>query len=235
MPGPKRKPIEFVIDEKTGCFNFTNPKQRVLSVKCRPITIHRLIYEECFGEVPEGKSVTRKCGNNNCINPEHLTLTTKAEIISQIGKKYNSHPIDFEVDPVTGCFNCTSHAPNSDGYHSIMIDNKKYTVHRFVYEQMFGEIPEGLEVRHRCDNRSCCNPYHLELGTHGDNMRDMVERGRSAKGSKKKNARLTEENVREIKKRLASGEFYRDLAKEYGVNPATIFGIKKGRTWRHID
>ena len=46
-----------------------------------------------------------------------------------------------------------------------------------------GEITDGLVVRHTCDNRICVNPEHLEVGTHQDNMDDMVRRNRQAKGN----------------------------------------------------
>ena len=52
-------------------------------------------------------------------------------------------------------------------------------IHRLTWEECFGEIPKGLHVLHKCDNKPCRNPNHLYLGTHTDNMRDYALRGPS--------------------------------------------------------
>lgn len=230
----KRKPYEFIVDEATGCFNVINVKNVVREKFGRSVSIQKFIYEQCFGEVPEGEVVSHKCGNKKCINPEHLTLTTKAGVVNQIVKKYVANPVDFDIDPVTGCFNCNSH-PEIRGYHYMRVNGKSIGVHRFVYEQMFGEIPEGLVVRHRCDNPHCINPEHLELGTQADNIRDMVERGRQAKGSMTKSAKLTEQDVCEIRRRLDAGERVCDLARAFEVHYMTIVRIKQKKIWKHVD
>jgi hypothetical protein len=54
--------------------------------------------------------------------------------------------------------------------------------HRVVYESTVGELPVGMYVLHSCDNRACCNPEHLRLGTHEENMRDRAERARTFNG-----------------------------------------------------
>jgi hypothetical protein len=88
-----------------------------------------------------------------------------------------------------------------------------------------GPIPEGMVVRHKCDNRKCCNPAHLELGTQAKNVQDMFER----KGRKTK---LTLEQAIEIRERALAGERGIDLAKEFGVTPSTISVVKLGKQWR---
>jgi hypothetical protein len=60
--------------------------------------------------------------------------------------------------------------------------------HRIAYEACKGEIPEGMHVLHSCDNPRCCNPDHLRVGTHADNMADREARGRTWKAGIKKPA-----------------------------------------------
>lgn len=237
MPDPK--PIKFYEDEN-GCWICTSHKSKKFNGKT--VNVHTYMYlTRVSSEIPEGKLVTRTCGNNKCINPEHLTLMTRAELNDRTAKNHLAHPIEFEVDPVTGCHNCTSHPADSRGYCRIRVDDVLYLVHRYVYEKEVYEkkygkkIPKELKVRHKCDNPRCINLDHLELGTQGDNVRDMVERNRQAKGSKKSNSKLTEDAVREIRRRLADGEKVAHLARIYGVCEQLIYDIKNRKRWKHVD
>ncbi len=137
--------------------------------------------------------------------------------------------LTYEIDE-NGCFNCTSHYTEGNGYGRITIDGKLTSTHRFVYEELFGEIPEGLVVRHKCDNRKCINPEHLELGTIADNNRDIWERGRENITNRKFN----EHEVKTIMFRLINGEKQTDLAEEYGVSLSTINHIKTGRSYKRL-
>lgn len=111
-------------------------------------------------------------------------------------------------------------------------------------------IPDGLVVRHTCDNGWCCNPAHLLLGTPAENSRDMVERGRSARGDRNGarlhperilrgenaiNAKLTERKVRTIRRfyelRLLDQQA---LAEIYGVAKCTISAVVTRRNWSHV-
>jgi hypothetical protein len=101
------------------------------------------------------------------------------------------------------------------------------------------EIPDGLEVLHKCDRTQCVNPNHLYLGTQADNIRDMDERGRRITaphfGSKNPMSKLTEAQVLEIRKLLeTSTEPYEEIGKRYGVCAATIHHIDKRKSWTHI-
>lgn len=127
-----------------------------------------------------------------------------------------------------------------NGYPQVAHKGKNAPAHRKFYEELFGDIPKGLLVRHKCDNPLCVNPEHLELGTHKDNSEDMVKRGRSARGEKNATSKLKEVQVIEIKETLLKSEVMgvkatcELLSKKFNVGLSTIFDIYYDKTWKHV-
>lgn len=87
-------------------------------------------------------------------------------------------------------------------------------------------------VCHRCDNRRCCNPTHLFLGSRDDNQKDMARKGRSAYGARLNMAVLTEKQVVAIRHEYAAGLSSRKTAKKYGTSRGNVDLIVSGVTWR---
>ena len=116
----------------------------------------------------------------------------------------------------------------SDGYGVFSTTNFKSTAHVYAYRVTFGRRLGGLMVLHDCDNPSCCNPYHLHLGTHALNMSERYDRSRTPKG-------LTRMNVQDIKNRISNGSATeRQLAKEYGQDISVIRTVFRYRNWHRI-
>ena len=101
------------------------------------------------------------------------------------------------INKENGCWEWNGCLNRIDGYGQFWFDKHLVTTHRFSYEFFKGQIPKGLHVLHRCDNRKCCNPAHLWLGTNQDNHIDKVLKVRQW------NQKLTKEDVIEIRKRKA--------------------------------
>jgi len=103
------------------------------------------------------------------------------------------------------------------------------SAHRVSYEMKHGPIPQGFCVLHACDKPLCVNPSHLFLGTQADNMRDMANKGRSAK------APLSESQVLELRAKHATGKYRRvELADEYGISPTAVRYIVTRKTWENL-
>ncbi len=114
------------------------------------------------------------------------------------------------------------------------IHRKNGLAHRASWIIYRGEIPEGMLVCHTCDNKRCTNPDHLFLGSHKENTQDMHSKGRGNIGKKNNKTVLTEEQVIEIRNLLKIGVKMTRIAKDYSVNPGTIWFISKNITWKHL-
>ena len=117
------------------------------------------------------------------------------------------------------------------GYGKAYDGSKTYMAHRAIWEARNGPIPEGMLLCHRCDIASCVNPDHMFLGTSSDNSADMVKKGRSARGEKIGNAKLTPDLVSRIRK---SSKTDQATAHEFGVSKTSIWHVRNNVTWRHV-
>ena len=125
-------------------------------------------------------------------------------------------------------------AQNSQGRGHFTYCGKYYSTHRASWEVHHGPIPEGMFVCHRCDNGICCNPSHLFVGTCQDNTDDLYAKGYwlDQQGEANHNAKLTKDQVLQIKRLLASGNYSQQrIADAFGVSRETIRDIKFCRLW----
>lgn len=124
------------------------------------------------------------------------------------------------------------------GYGAFFYLGRPTGAHVASWAMAHDPVPEGRWVLHHCDRRSCVRPGHLFLGTQADNMQDMHAKGRGhkdgAKGEANRHAKLTAEQVLEIRHRFDAGERGNSLAAEYGVLFNAISRIVTGATWKHL-
>lgn len=116
---------------------------------------------------------------------------------------------------------------NKGGYAAFNFDGRMHSGHRVAHELWNAEILDGLVVRHKCKNKHCVNPAHLETGTHKDNSCDMIRDGTLPK------AKLTIEQVRDIRSR--TNQDVREIATQFGVCPSTIWSILSHKTWCDVE
>jgi hypothetical protein len=125
-------------------------------------------------------------------------------------------------------------APNGYRLRWVPRLKKSMLAHRVAWEQAFGAIPPGTCILHKCDNRACINPEHLFLGTRKDNAEDCVRKGRTNHGSARPQAKLTEDQVVEIRRAYSAKEATQyQLASTYGVHQAMIWRIIHKLRWRY--
>ena len=114
---------------------------------------------------------------------------------------------------------------NKDGYGVFSWHGRRTPAHVLALSFSTGELKaEGLDTRHSCDNPPCVNPDHLKFGTRKENVQDMISRGRQSKPGQ----RLTDEDVKEIRERRASGARQKDLAEQYKITEAWVSGLVRG-------
>ena len=120
------------------------------------------------------------------------------------------------------CWNWLGSINKITGYGKKQWFSETWLAHRWVWTMLCGKIPHGMTINHKCRNRKCVNPHHLELMT-------MVDNCRHGGGSK-----LTRNEVIQIRKIAPSRGDRKAIAEQYGVSPMTISDIRSGRSWKDI-
>ena len=146
-----------------------------------------------------------------------------------------STPADFwaQVRKTAYCWVWQSRRGLND-YGMVKYHQRDTYAHRLAWELTHGPIPPGMYVCHRCDNPPCCNPEHLFLGTATENQADARRKNRLRHGAKHPMARLTEDDVLDIRAAAAFGASHRDIAKAYGVSYGAAYGVVARLSWKHL-
>lgn len=147
------------------------------------------------------------------------------------------------------CWEWKSGKRKGKGYGAFLFNGKNELAHRIAWILAFDGVPEGIYVLHRCDNPGCVNPKHLFLGTHQDNMEDMVAKNRqasgdrqglsadptkAARGERHGRATITEDQAKAIKSYGWQGCRASNISIFMDIDQQVVSKILRGRTWKHI-
>lgn len=144
-------------------------------------------------------------------------------------------PIEFYINE-NGCHICISHKRKiKEGYPIIERDGKCQGMIRYLWEQKYGKIPNGLLLCHKCDNPSCINIDHGFLGTQKQNIADMLSKNRrNFNGEGNPSSKLTEEAVRYAKSKKFSPKEKIEFCVLHNITLSSFYNIEKGRKWAHV-
>lgn len=139
------------------------------------------------------------------------------------------------ADVATGCVVWTG--PRAQNKYGKTKVGRKFrvSVHRLSFILNVGPIPQGAHVLHKCDNMLCVNPAHLFLGSNLDNIADRNRKGRTAKGSRIAQSKLTEEKVRQMRDLFsAGGKTHKEVGAIFGVHYKTAKEAITRVSWKHV-
>lgn len=180
--------------------------------------------------IKRGADLVRVGGSCGCLKSEVSSERMKAMQLLRHGTIEERFFSRFKISE-SGCWMWTAHS-DKDGYGLLPGNYESVRAHRFSFIHHYGHIEDGVVICHKCDNPGCVNPDHLFAGTTKENCQDMLSKGRDKMvGSRNNKAKLTEENIIEIRQ---SKQSYMSIADYYGVSVSTIKRIKSRTLWRHV-
>ena len=143
------------------------------------------------------------------------------------------------IDAITGCHNFLGFKTHQ-GYGKIKYKGRAYIAHRLFWILNKGELKNDVYVLHKCDNPSCFNLDHLFTGSNADNVADKVSKNRQYHPPKgrlhpRPMAKLTEEQVIEIKSLLARGYSQADIHRDFKISRQIVSDIALKKTWSFVD
>lgn len=151
-----------------------------------------------------------------------------------MGSEREEFDARYIPEPNSGCWLWLGMYQTGKEYGLFCFRRETRKAHRASWEINHGKIPHEMHVLHHCDTPACVNPNHLFIGSHADNMADRGKKNRSRGplGEAAPAAKLTEDDVKQIRSSLKSTK---TLALIYGVNKSTIERILNRTTWNHVD
>jgi len=188
---------------------------------------HRLAYVLTYGNIiPDHMAIRHTCDNPKCCNVNHMIIDAHYK---------RSSPKDFWLNVNIGksneCWEWNA-SYGTTGYGQVTYQRKVWKTHRLSYFLTYGKIEQC--VCHTCDNRKCCNPSHLFLGSRDDNVKDCIQKKRHACGEKVSSTKLTEKQVIEIRRLHSLGKTPVEISTLFGVAQWTVVDVIKKNTWKHI-
>jgi len=130
-------------------------------------------------------------------------------------------------------------ATKKTGYRIVSLwkDNKQkmHRVCKLVLETFIGPCPEGMECRHLNGKSNNDNLTNLRYGTKQENINDKIMHGTIVKGSMVWNSKLKESDIPNIKNLINSGLSDIEIGRIFKVSYATIYDIRKNKTWSHVQ
>jgi hypothetical protein len=124
---------------------------------------------------------------------------------------------------------------NGKCYGILSYKPEPWAIHRYSYTIHNGIIPNGMYVLHKCDNPICSNPKHLFLGTNLDNINDMLQKGRNAKGEMLPHTSINSETALIIKEMLSFDKRMIDISRQLKVGYSLVNAIKRNNSWKHVQ